>query len=458
VNISPVRKLGLFGAVIFIALFGCARMPEGAMGSFYLVPLAIAGLAYLLAVRELFRTPHYPRQIIFACLALAALWRVPFLLKPAAAQDDLRRYVWDGRLQHLDRNPYTSIPDDPKLASLHTEETLGMNNSGVTSPYPAGAQLFFRAVTAVSETNYAFKVAFVFCDFAIVLLLLEVLRRTNQPLHWVLAYAWHPAVTTEIAGAGHVDIVGVLLLLISFLALIRGWRTVAAATFAAAVAVKFLPIVLLPLYWRRVRIRDAFAALLIFAALYVPFLDHGHVPLGSIGIFVQRFRFNDPIFSPVAALANPSVAAALALAAGLATAIWLRLRRQELTPQAWVWPMAASLACAPVIYPWYLLWLIPFLRPTGASAEGVQSISQNSAALKAQSSFASPTSLGLPAPLLVWSFTILSTYWVWHLQEVGAPWQVPTWITAVEYLPVLAALLLTVRKPGPTDAPSRFAN
>ena len=28
-------------------------------------------------------------------------------------------------------------------------------------------------------------------------------------------------------------------------------------------------------------------------------------------------------------------------------------------PQAFAWPMAASLLCAPVVYPWYLLWLLP---------------------------------------------------------------------------------------------------
>ncbi len=416
-KVTPVRKLGLLGAVLFVSLFSAAQMPEGAMGRYYLVPLAIAGAAYLLAVRELFRTPQYPRQIIFACLALCALWRVPFLMKPIAAQDDLRRYVWDGRMQHLGRNPYTSIPNDPDLASLHTDETLGLNNPGISSPYPAGAQLFFRAVTAVSETNFAFKIAFVACDFAIVLVLLKFLRESNQPLHWILLYAWHPAVATEIAGAGHLDILGVLLLLTSFLALLRAQRTIAAIALAAAISIKFLPVVLLPLYWRRVRLRDALAGAAVFAALYIPFLDHGRFPLGSIGIVVQHYRFNDPIFSLGARLANPTVAAALALLVGLAVATWLRTCYKTPQPDQWAWPMAASLAFAPVIYPWYLIWLIPFLR--------------------AKSS----------APLFVWSLTILATYFVWYANANGAPWQVPAWVTTIEFLPVAAALALQLRPP-----------
>ncbi len=115
--------------------------------------------------------------------------------------------------------------------------------------------------------------------------------------HWILAYAWNPLLATEVAGSGHIDILGALLLLISFAALLRRWRTIAAVAFALAVAVKFLPIVLLPLYWRRVRVRDAILAAAVFALLYVPFLNHGRIPTGSLGTYIQSFRFNDPVFT-----------------------------------------------------------------------------------------------------------------------------------------------------------------
>ena len=105
--------------------------------------------------------------------------------------------------------------------------------------------------------------AFVVCDFAIVFVLLDVLRRTRQGEHWVLAYAWHPLLAIEVAGSGHVDIVGVLLLLISAASLLRRWRAAAAMSFGLAVAVKLLPIVLLPLYWKRVRMRDGVLAAIV---------------------------------------------------------------------------------------------------------------------------------------------------------------------------------------------------
>src|SRR6202043_1481983 len=172
------------------------------------------------------------------------------------SDDDIHRYVWDGRVQRLGYNPYLIVPSDPAFGTLHTPETRTLNNPDVPSPYPAGAQLFFRAVTAIHESIFALKVAFVLCDLAIILVLLDILRHSGQGAHWVLAYAWNPLLATEVAGSGHVDIVGILLLLVSIAALGRHWRALAALAFGLAVAVKVLPIVLLPLYWRRVRVRD----------------------------------------------------------------------------------------------------------------------------------------------------------------------------------------------------------
>ncbi len=144
-------------------------------------------------LRELFSTPKFPQRVIVIGLILAAAWHIPFLLAPPGADDDIHRYLWDGRVQRLGYNPYIVVPNDPVLAGLHTPETRALNNPHVPSPYPAGAQLFFRAVTAVHESVFALKIAFVLCDFAIVFILLDVLRRSGEGIHWILAFLWDPA-------------------------------------------------------------------------------------------------------------------------------------------------------------------------------------------------------------------------------------------------------------------------
>jgi hypothetical protein len=409
VKLTPSRRLYAFGATLLIALRICSRKLSSMGEPSFIIPLAVAGIAYLLAIREFFSTPRFPRLVIVIGLVFAALWHVPFLLMSPGSDDDVHRYIWDGRVQRLGYNPYIVVPSDPALGRLHTPETRTLNNPDVPSPYPAGAQLFFRAITAIHESIFALKVAFVVCDLAMVLVLLDVLHSSRQGAHWVLAYAWNPLLATEVAGSGHVDIVGVLLLLVSVAALGRRWRAVAALAFGLAVAVKLLPIVLLPLYWRRVRIRDGVLAAVVVALLYVPFLNHGRISIGSLGTYVQSFRFNDPAFGALERVAAPQLVVGLAVLVGFLTAIWLRRKSAAWSSDAFAWPMAASLLCAPVVYPWYLLWLLPFLRSTST------------------------------VPIIIWTVSIIPTYYVWHLRTLGRPWLVPGWIMLLEYGSVATA-------------------
>ncbi len=411
---TPSRRLYGLGAILLVALtIGSRSFSRTGEPSFF-IPLAVAGVAYLLAIRELFSTPEFPKRVIVFGLALSALWHFQFLRMPPGLDDDIHRYVWDGRVQRLGYDPYIVVPSDPALASLHTSETRTLNNPEVPSPYPAGAQLFFRAVTSIHESTFALKVAFVLCDLAIVFVLLDVLRGTRQGEHWVLAYAWNPLLATDVAGSGHIDIVGVLLLLVSVAALVRRWRAVAALAFGLAVSVKFLPIVLLPLYWRRVRVRDAALAAIVVGLLYAPFFNNGRIPIGSLGTYVQRFRFNDPVFATLERVTAPQVVAGLAVLVGLLTAIWMRRMSAQGSLDAFAWPMAASLLCAPVVYPWYLLWLLPFIKSTST------------------------------VPIMVWTLSIIPTYYVWHLRTVGRPWLVPEWILILEYgsVAVVAAIIV----------------
>src|SRR2546430_4874134 len=182
----------------------CSRNFGDRGGPYFMASLTLAGIAYLLVIREFFATPKFERRIsrrvVFIGLVLAAVWHIEFLRVPAGADDDIHRYVWDGRLQRLGYNPYIIVPSDPAVKALHTTETRNLNNPDLPSPYPAGAQLFFRAVTAIQESTFALKVAFVVCEFAIVLVLLDLLRR-KQAAHLVLAFAWNPLLAVEVAGS-----------------------------------------------------------------------------------------------------------------------------------------------------------------------------------------------------------------------------------------------------------------
>jgi alpha-1,6-mannosyltransferase len=56
-----------------------------------------------------------------------------------------------------------------------------------------------------------------------------------------------------------------------------------------------------------------------------------------------------------------------------------------------------------------MLWLLPFLRSAST------------------------------LPIIIWTASIIPTYYVWRLRELGRPWVVPEWIMLLEYGSVAAA-------------------
>jgi hypothetical protein len=71
--------------------------------------------------------------------------------------------------------------------------------------------------------------------------------------------------------------------------------------------------------------------------------------------------------------------------------------------------MAVALICAPVVYPWYLLYFTPFLF-------GVSTL-----------------------PLIAWTFSVLPAYLVWSVPALRKPWVVPDAVMIVEYGALVAS-------------------
>ena len=117
-------------------------------------------------------------------------------------------------------------------------------------------------------------------------------------------------------------------------------------------------------------------------------------------------------------VAPPQWLAALAVLVGLVTATWLRSAATEWSPETFAWPMAASLWCAPVVFPWYLLWLLPFL--TSAST----------------------------LLIVLWTVSIFPTYIMWHFRALGRPWgSLPAWVMLLEYgCLAMAGAILALRR------------
>ena len=395
--------VGLAGAAYLasIAVLVLTRTPLGS--PLFLWCAAVAAGSYAAVMWRASAAPAVPGRVLLAALALALAFRAPLAVPRAGADSDMVRYVWDGRVQRLGYNPYLVLPSDPALERTHTAETRQMPSARARTPYPPAAQLFFRLVVSIRDSSRAMKLAHVACDLLTIAVLWRWLVVTGRPEWLVLAYAWNPLVVLEVAHSGHIDALGALWIAASAFWLARRRTALATVAFVLAVATKLLPIVLLPLYWRRIRLRDAALGALLFALLYLPFVSGTSLPFGAVPNVVAHIRFNGPIFRWLAALGTPQSAALAAVAAGLCVAAWARWKLDASNPAAWAWPMAVALAGAPVIYPWYLLYLTPFL-------------------------FTAAT-----LPLAAWTLTVLPAYVVWDIARHGGRWVVPARVMLAEY-------------------------
>lgn len=402
---------------VFVAASLSLALSQAPLGSpLFFALAAVMGAAYLVMLRRIWDGPPAPRRLLYAAFAIAVAIRIPLAVPRVGHDNDMVRYVWDGRVQTLGYNPYSVVPADPAMASTHTDETREMPSRRARTPYPPGAQLFFRLVVSLRDSSRAMKGALVFCDLMTMIVLWRWLLVTGQSEWLALAYAWNPLVVLEVAHSGHIDAVGALWIAASAYWLARKRTSLSVVAFVLAVTTKLLPIVLLPLYLGRVKARDGLLGFALFALLYLPFTYGGALPLGAVQNVVAHIRFNDPLFRAVAAVSTPQAAAATAVGLGFLVAVWARWRWRPDEPGAWAWPMAVAVAGAPVIYPWYLLYFTPFLFST------------------------------MTVPLLVWTFSVIPVYLVWSVLSLRGPWSVPPAVMLVEFGAVIFALAWLVRK------------
>jgi hypothetical protein len=420
--VSPLRRIVIAGVASTTAMLVLV-VTEARFGTAtFFACFAVAASAYLVVLHLIWFDPApQPRRLLFIALGLALLIRIPLVVSPIGPGSDMFRYIWDGRVQRLGYNPYAVLPSDPALASTHVDDnTRLMASRNSRTPYPPAAQMFFRLVVSIRESVYLVRAALFVCDLLTIFIIWKWLHAVGacpaaaqgaKAGEWLtLAYAWNPLVILEIAFSGHIDALCMLWTALCACMIARRRPALAAAAFALAVASKLLPIVLAPMLWGRIRIRDAALGALILVLLYLPFTD-GSNPFVEVNMVVERIRFNGPIFQAVSDLATPRAAAAFALALGLLVAAICRWKLPAENSAAWAWPMAAAIVAAPVIYPWYLLSLTPFLL--------------------------------LPAtlPLTAWTLGVFAAYRVWEIAWNGGPWIVPIPLLLLQYGLVLAGLL-----------------
>ncbi|HEV8631590.1 MAG TPA: hypothetical protein VGV61_14830, partial [Thermoanaerobaculia bacterium] len=374
--------------------------------------LAAATVLLGVAVRAAARRPLSTR----ALLVTAALLRLVVLPLPPSLSTDVWRYLWDGRVALHRGDPYLVAPDDPRLAPLRDRLWQRVEHRDLPTVYPPLALALFVAPAALPPLAglLAWKLLVCLADLGACALLMRLAAAGGWPAHRALWYAAHPLVALEVAGMGHLEPLGVAAALLC--ALLLSWRRPAAAGAAAAAAilVKLAPLAALPLWARQARAASAGAGERPVAGrgdawrFLLPAAGLAALALAPVAVAVRgvprglaeyavRWEFggllHEPLWRLLAAAgapeavkhgldlmkewvgmhelwnraypwAYPQLLSRLLLAIAAAMVVMRSLLSRH---PGWNDPVRGGaalfgglLVCSPTVYPWYLLWVLPW--------------------------------------------------------------------------------------------------
>jgi alpha-1,6-mannosyltransferase len=337
----------------------------------------LQALGYLVAAWVVLNGPadRWTLAIIVVCALGCRL--IP-LFSPPFLSTDIYRYVWDGKVQAAGINPFRYIPADSHLAFLRDTSIYPNINrkSYAHTIYPPGAQFLFLLITRLGASLLVMKAAMVALESLTIWILVKLLSALGLPREQVLLYAWHPMIFWEVASSGHVDAAALPLLVLALLFYVRHKPIATGAALAGATLIKLYPIVLFPALYRRSEWRNWKMPALVAAMIAFGYACYASVGLGVLG-FLPDYAKEEGLQSGsryflLTLTRNTLHAQTLPIAAFyafaallmLGLAIWAFLRGESR-------PLGAIRACFVIAtalmllfsshYPWYYLWLLPFL-------------------------------------------------------------------------------------------------
>ena len=278
-------------------------------------------------------------------------------------EDDFFRYLWDGYLFVETGTPYGHIPadsfGDSYLPAFATVLLNGINYPDLPTIYGPTNQIIFAIGHLLSPGSLVpLQVAFIALDLLIIWLLSRFAK-----LKYLLLYAWCPLVIKEFAFTAHPDVIGICCLLFAFVMAHRRYMVFAGVTLAFAVGAKVFALLLAPFLLVKAGLRGVAGFVLTLFVLYFPFLIQGSSEFTSLMIFAGNWEFNASLYALLAAGTSPFWAK---LVLGAFYSIFLviffrtyRRQRFDRIPRGDL-IFGTFLMCAPVVNPWYLIWVLPF--------------------------------------------------------------------------------------------------
>ena len=354
---------GLIGLLVFL-YWRTVSVSEGSLGVW---PFFVTSLVFSIATFVVWYHSYKSERDV--SLLVVILYAVAFRALGVGAfpilEDDIYRFLWDGRQTVEIGSPYSEPPsryfEDETLSERWRDILGGINHPDVATVYGPVAQYSF-AFSYLIDSGAVWPLQLLVSLFDLLLIVLLAKITTTRNL---LLYAWSPLIMKEFAFTAHPDVIGAFFLVLGVVLLRSNRAWVAGCSFAAALGIKIIAIVAIPLLIR-FNWRAWIAMLGTMVILALPFgLANAWLPEG-LKQMSQAWAFNAPIhllFIESEYYTVIKAALTLALAVSLLMLFYREIRSQEgpvsdKTIDRAILAFALLFLCSPVVNAWYLVWLL----------------------------------------------------------------------------------------------------
>jgi hypothetical protein len=358
--------------------------------------LIASSLLHLLVLTGI-RNTRAKKWLVGWVIAVGVILRVSAMFSEPILEDDFYRYLWDGGVLAHGFNPYTCVPEQVaqgspeapaqvrQLAADSGNIIQRINHASLATCYPPVAELIFAAAHLISPWSLTvWRIILLGFDAVTLALLFAILKQLGRSPLYALIYWWCPLVVKEGFNSAHMDITILPFLLGALWLSVRSERVrdriAASGLLSVAVGIKFWPIVVAPILFRPILRKPSalISSLAIFggalALQFVALLSSFMMGDASgVLLYGQRWEMNDALFMAVLWIVrhlpwfagNAQLATRAVVAGVLGLVVLIAVHKENRTPEEWwrraLWIVGALFLLSPAQFPWYYLWVLPFL-------------------------------------------------------------------------------------------------
>ena len=345
-----IIALGLLSLVLYITLTSLSKKFNWGEGYAerpileYLFIYFSIFILYTLACHYIFKS-IWDQKTFYILVIFGLLFRCAIIPSQQIQEDDVYRYLWDGKVFAHGINPFKFSPeeineynllkikkpayfnsiydenDQKELAILNNlkwENDTSLrfmeriNHPHVPTIYPPLAQyVFFLAQKINQDSLITLRILFLVFDLLGMAFIVLILRYLNMNQNFSLVYFWSPLIIKETFNSTHLDIIGISCLCASIYFLVRNRMVESFFFLALSFLGKFYSGILLPFYLQRswllvkesgsqsIKVPTLHLSLfvIIIFVCYLPFIDTGSHTFEGLKTYSIYWQSNDSLFA-----------------------------------------------------------------------------------------------------------------------------------------------------------------